>query len=86
MSYVTRLLAPSLVLFSLLASVVSSPIRDAFVPVDAYVNSNTSYPFLDSGTQLHRRQGSKVPLRILSLGASIMYGARSTDGNGYIFL
>jgi hypothetical protein len=49
---------------------------------------NTSHPFVDIVGEdelpsLRSRQTSKVPLRILPLGASIVFGIGSSNGNGF---
>lgn len=48
---------------------------------------NSSHPFAEFGLNRHAHAGEKrdnVPLRILSLGASIMSGTGSSTGNGYV--
>jgi lysophospholipase L1-like esterase len=42
-----------------------------------------AHPSLGSRALTPRSIAKAVPLRILCLGASITYGFRSTDGNGY---
>jgi hypothetical protein len=53
---------------------------------DGIININsTTHPFTSLGLdQIHPKRDN-VPLRILSLGASIMSGTGSTSGNGYVF-
>lgn len=43
---------------------------------------DSSHVFADFGTQISKRQ-DRTPLRIMSLGASIMSGVGSSSGNGY---
>ena len=45
--------------------------------------SNASHPFFEYGL-VSQKRADKVPLRILSLGASIMSGVGSSTGNGYV--
>ncbi len=44
---------------------------------------NSTYQFDNIVPGLPKRQNDKVALRILPLGASIVYGGDSTDKNGY---
>ncbi|KAH8895341.1 hypothetical protein GQ53DRAFT_855657 [Thozetella sp. PMI_491] len=50
-------------------------------PRDDALLFNSSHPLAEFGIQVDRRQ-NKVPLRILSVGASIMSGVGSSTGNG----
>lgn len=45
--------------------------------------TNSSHPFAEYGL-IGEKRADKVPLRILSLGASIMSGVGSSTGNGYV--
>lgn len=47
---------------------------------------NASHPFAEFGVSAHKARDTSIPLRILSLGASIMSGTGSTTLNGYAFV
>lgn len=75
---------PSLLGLSVLSWLsTASPISAA--PSRSLIDSisNTSHPFFEYGL-VGEKRADKVPLRILSLGASIMSGVGSSTGNGYV--
>lgn len=62
----------------LLEPVIAVPAAHAFPPDISLFNTST----FNHELQIAKR-ADKVPLRILSIGASIVYGIGSSNGNGY---
>jgi hypothetical protein len=79
MAYGFRLLAA----FWVATNVISLAFGLTF-PHTTHADTNKSSPFEGLETGFVNRQQAKVPLRILSLGASIMWGHGSSTGNGYV--
>lgn len=50
----------------------------------AHFHDNTSHPFEDIGLSGLNTRATNIPLRILSVGASIMSGTGSSTGDGYV--
>lgn len=65
----------------LLGPGAARPTSTEFDPLLDDFPVNGTHPFADFGPALDAR-ADKVPLRILSLGASIMAGVGSTTGDG----
>ncbi|KAK6069383.1 killer toxin subunits alpha beta [Seiridium cupressi] len=70
------------VLYMVCGTVTSFPSGND-VQIGSLIPTNSSHSYRDLAHFSTKRQESKVPLRILPIGASIVYGIGSSTGNGF---
>lgn len=75
------LAALPLLLYTMMCFISPPPYASAFLLDYTAIKGNATHLLYHSPTV---RRVERVPLRILPLGASIMYGIGSSTGNGYV--